>query len=79
MLQKKQTQHKLIAKDYCEGTQKVLNFNNFSHGDEVLPDSIPGVTIEATRRATEPEPGIPEELLRAPIDPGHSRSRLSQL
>eukprot|EP00439_Symbiodinium_sp_Y106_P050466 s4807_g6.t1 len=60
MLQKKQTQHKLIAKDYCEGTQKVLNFNNFSHGDEVLPDSIPGVTIEATRRATEPEPGFPK-------------------
>ncbi|CAE7861337.1 unnamed protein product [Symbiodinium necroappetens] len=60
MLQKKQMQHKLIAKDYCEGTQKVLNFNNFSHGDEVFPDSIPGVTIEATRRATEPEPGFPK-------------------
>ncbi|CAE7444935.1 amt-3, partial [Symbiodinium necroappetens] len=47
-------------KDFCNGVIKELNFDNFSHGDEILPDSIPGVTIEATRRATEPEPGFPK-------------------
>ena len=60
MLQRKHMESKLMTeKDFCDGVIKELNFNNFSHGDEILSDSIPGVTIEATRRATEPEPGFP--------------------
>ena len=80
MLQRKHMESKLMTeKDFCDGVIKELNFNNFSHGDEILSDSIPGVTIEATAPCHGAGAGIPEELLRALVDLGHSRSRRSQL
>ncbi|CAE7396325.1 amt-3 [Symbiodinium natans] len=45
---------------FCPGPPGELTFNSFSHGDEIEPDSIKGVTITAERRATAPQPGHPK-------------------
>eukprot|EP00439_Symbiodinium_sp_Y106_P063690 s1634_g9.t3 len=46
-------------KGFCGGEPLTeFNFNGFSHGTEIKPDSVKGMTITATRRATEPEPGF---------------------
>ena len=46
-------------KGFCKGEPLTeFNFNGFSHGTEIKPDSVKGMTITATRRATEPEPGF---------------------
>ncbi|OLP96477.1 Deoxynucleoside triphosphate triphosphohydrolase SAMHD1 [Symbiodinium microadriaticum] len=46
-------------KGFCKGEPLTeYNFNSFSHGTEIKPDSIKGMTITATRRATQPEPGF---------------------
>ncbi|CAE7407499.1 ANKRD50 [Symbiodinium sp. CCMP2592] len=46
-------------KGFCKGEPITeYNFNGFKHGDEIKPNAIKGMTITATRRATEPEPGF---------------------
>ncbi|CAE7236410.1 ANKRD50 [Symbiodinium sp. CCMP2592] len=52
-------------KGFCKGEPITeYNFNGFKHGDEIKPNAIKGMTITATRRATEPEPGFGKPYCR---------------
>ena len=42
---------------FCKGPPGELNFNSFSHGDEITKNALKGIKITGTRRATSAQPG----------------------